>query len=284
MNSQNIDSQFVMIKTITLKNNLTLQYRDTGDTHAPVLIFIHGNCSSQEAWDEVIQSPLLKSYRIIAPDLPGYGLSSHITPLTNYSYTFLNYGETIAELIHYLQLKNSIFIGHSLGANILLQSAGTFSGTKGMVLINTSPIQSVVQINDAYTITKEAAVLFNESISEEELTAFAHTVLAKETQKNSDKIKQWMGMTDKYARTSIAADIPNLKNEWEIIHTLPFPVAFVASKSDTFVNQDFLQHVFPKENLWKNKIHYINEGGHYLPIEAPERLVELISEYASQQI
>lgn len=52
-----------------------IQYWDTGPSQKPVLVLLHGFGSSKENWLNLV--PLLRSqYRVLVPDLPGFGNSS----------------------------------------------------------------------------------------------------------------------------------------------------------------------------------------------------------------
>ena len=51
---------------------MQVHYRDEGD--GDVILLIHGTGSSLHTWEKWAQG-LIKSYRVIRPDLPAYGLT-----------------------------------------------------------------------------------------------------------------------------------------------------------------------------------------------------------------
>lgn len=93
--------------------DIDLFYYDTGAANAPILLLIHGLGDESDTWRAIIP-PLARRYRVIAPDLPGFGRSSG--PNGGYSLTF--FARTIAEFITALGLQQVTLVGHSLGAMI----------------------------------------------------------------------------------------------------------------------------------------------------------------------
>jgi pimeloyl-ACP methyl ester carboxylesterase len=61
-------------------------YREAGDAAAPVLLLLHGFPTSSFMFRDLI-SRLADSYRVIAPDLPGFGFTE-VPEKRNYTYSF----------------------------------------------------------------------------------------------------------------------------------------------------------------------------------------------------
>lgn len=82
------------------------------------LLFVHGWCINQSYWDEQVKS-LQSEYQIITIDLPGFGESGK----NRESWSIEKFGEDVNAVIDQLNLDNVILIGHSMGANIVLEAA-----------------------------------------------------------------------------------------------------------------------------------------------------------------
>src|SRR6202161_4203558 len=59
-------------------------YRAAGEANAPVVLLLHGFPTSSFMFRELIPR-LADDYRVIAPDLPGFGFTE-VPPERNYSY------------------------------------------------------------------------------------------------------------------------------------------------------------------------------------------------------
>jgi pimeloyl-ACP methyl ester carboxylesterase len=101
---------------------LTLNYLEWGDEAAPPVILLHGGKDHARSWDEVAQA-LAEDYHVIVPDLRGHGDSDWADAG---GYTMPGFMYDLTELIRQKELGAVNLIGHSLGGNIVLRTAGVF--------------------------------------------------------------------------------------------------------------------------------------------------------------
>jgi pimeloyl-ACP methyl ester carboxylesterase len=90
-----------------------LHFFEKGQGHP--LIFLHGFCESGEMWHYLADS-LSTQYRVICPDLPGFGSSPITHPIT----CLEDVAEQLEEWMDALQIQNPIVMGHSLGGYVAL--------------------------------------------------------------------------------------------------------------------------------------------------------------------
>ena len=91
-------------------------YREAGDPDAPVLLLLHGFPSSSHQFRTLM--PLLAdSYRVIAPDLPGFG-STKAPERADYAYTFENLANTIDGFVDALGLTRFALFVFDYGAPV----------------------------------------------------------------------------------------------------------------------------------------------------------------------
>jgi haloalkane dehalogenase len=95
-----------------------LHYVDEGD--GPPLLMLHGNPTWSFTWREVIKG-LRGRYRCIAPDLPGFGLS---TAPSGYGFTPREHAETIERLVVELDLRDATLLVQDWGGPIGFAVAG----------------------------------------------------------------------------------------------------------------------------------------------------------------
>jgi len=95
-------------KTIHI-NDLDVFYRDAGPQGAPAILLLHGFPTSSNMFRNLIPR-LASSFRVIAPDYPGFGQSSMPDHKT-YAYTFENYAEIVDKLVEQLGVsKYSMYV------------------------------------------------------------------------------------------------------------------------------------------------------------------------------
>ncbi|KAJ6148856.1 hypothetical protein N7471_000055 [Penicillium samsonianum] len=109
-------------KTVLLPSGVKIFYREQSQVpDAPIILLLHGFPSSSHQYRNLI--PLLGvKYRVIAPDLPGFGFTE--APST-FKYTFDNLATTVAEFLDELSVtKFSMYIfdyGAPTGLRLALQ-------------------------------------------------------------------------------------------------------------------------------------------------------------------
>ncbi|MBT1689927.1 alpha/beta fold hydrolase [Dawidia soli] len=95
---------------------LEIFYREAGPAEAPVVLLLHGFPTSSFMFRNLI--PVLSTqYRVIAPDLPGFGCSA-MPPREQYTYTFDNLAHTLQAFIDTLALKRFAIYVFDYGAPV----------------------------------------------------------------------------------------------------------------------------------------------------------------------
>ena len=96
-------------------DGVRLHYQEAGDPEGPPMILIHGFAASNLVWSKVFLEFAAAGYRVIAPDLPGYGYSGKPRHL---DYTIASQAEMIVSFLKRLEIDRAVFLGSSYGAAI----------------------------------------------------------------------------------------------------------------------------------------------------------------------
>ena len=102
-------------------DGLRMFYREAGDPSAPVMLLLHGFPSSSHMYRDLI--PLLATrFRVIAPDLPGFGFTD-VPAQRDYVYTFDNLATTVGHFVEALALSRYALYVFDYGAPVGLRLA-----------------------------------------------------------------------------------------------------------------------------------------------------------------
>ena len=115
-------------------NGFLMHYVDEGPRQANPIILLHGEPTWGYLYRKFIPE-LSKSYRIVVPDMMGFGKSE--TPQDK-EYTLKTHVENLSGLIDYLKLNNITFVAQDWGGPITAAySIRNLNKVKSFVLINT---------------------------------------------------------------------------------------------------------------------------------------------------
>ena len=95
-------------------DGVTVFYREAGARDAPVVLLLHGFPTSSFQYRELIPR-LADQYRVIAPDLPGFGFTE-VPPERGYKYSFDALAQTVLSFSDALQLKRYALYVFDYGA------------------------------------------------------------------------------------------------------------------------------------------------------------------------
>jgi pimeloyl-ACP methyl ester carboxylesterase len=105
----------------TQVNGLDVFYREAGPEDGPVILLLHGFPSSSRMYEPLIQR-LSDRYRLIAPDLPGFGHSSAPSP-EQFHYTFDQLANVVTGFIRQLNLHRYVLFVQDYGGPVGLRLA-----------------------------------------------------------------------------------------------------------------------------------------------------------------
>lgn len=92
-----------------------VHYQEAGEPDAPAMILIHGFAASNLVWSKVLLDLADAGFRVIAPDLLGYGYSDKPREL---DYTIPRQAEMIVSLMQRLGIARAVLVGSSYGGAI----------------------------------------------------------------------------------------------------------------------------------------------------------------------
>jgi pimeloyl-ACP methyl ester carboxylesterase len=117
LRSETVTARFVMPSADIHKveaDGVRVFYRAAGDPAAPVVLLLHGFPASSFMFRELIPR-LANDYRVIAPDLPGFGFTE-VPSERNYTYSFDALAETIDSFTEALNINRYAIYVFDYGA------------------------------------------------------------------------------------------------------------------------------------------------------------------------
>jgi 3-oxoadipate enol-lactonase len=116
-------------------NGITVGYDDAGNGEN-TLVLVHGHPFDRSMWRPQVEALAQSGWRVIAPDLRGYGESSVVPGKT----TLDIFACDIATLLDHLSIRDVVICGLSMGGQIVMEFCRLYPGrVRGILLAATFP-------------------------------------------------------------------------------------------------------------------------------------------------
>ena len=219
------------MKTLTYKN-IQISYSDTGKGTAVVLL--HGFLENQKMWQDFIPE-FSKKNRVITIDLLGHGQ----TECLGYIHTMEDMADAVHAVLSELNIRKSIFVGHSMGGYVALAFADLYpENMKGLVLLNstTYPDDHERKINRNRSIKiahKEYSSLVQLSIANLFSIDNREKIISQ-----IENVKTEALRTPLQAYISAQEGMKIRKNKEHLLHLTTYPKMLILGKKDGVLNYE----------------------------------------------
>jgi len=250
-------------------NNTSLNVFERGvenyNKARPSLVFLHYFGGSSGAWTEVIEK-LATDYHCVAPDLRGFGASDALPE----NYEVKDYADDVADLISILTIENYVLIGHSMGGKIALALAARKpKNLQSLILLAPSP-PTPEPIKETER-EKQLASHGNRCVATDTICQAAGGKLPGEVfaRAINDNLRTseaaWKWWLESGSREDISSEVKKIN----------VPVLVAAGERDEAMTPELLKTEIVRRVKDASLI-VVPEVKHLLPLEAPEKVADLI--------
>ncbi|MGQ0537520.1 MAG: alpha/beta fold hydrolase [Gemmatimonadaceae bacterium] len=247
------------------------------------IILIHGFPTSSHLWQEVV--PMLPvGHRCVVPDLVGYGRSGR---LARSEAGVASHVQWILSLLDALRIREAVLVGHELGASIALMLALTRpEQVTGLVLVNPSsgPRQwstlrhAALRVDRLCAGTSAGDVLVRWMLSHELRRAYNDRRLGRHS------VDQYLApFAHGEQRLTLARSLRGLLHDESLgarISELRAVTYILGSAKDTVAPIGESERLHAA--IAGSALEVADDVGHFIPEEAPERVVRAIINVLAQ--
>lgn len=259
-------------KSIEIKNGdvpIAYTLSGKGDT---AIVLVHGWCINKEYWQQQ-QEALSSQYTVVALDLGGHGQSGH----NRTDWSVEKYAEDVQAVIKGLHLKKVILVGHSMGGEIILQTALSLKDK----VVGFIGIDNFKYFTTAFTLQQEQEIKgFFYTLTtnfDTTVTMYTRMALFPEGYADTSSINRVLHSMQEADSVVAIQSLESLMHfslkDAELISQLTIPVNLIVSDY-TPINEEQLKK-FCKAGY---TIFTIRGTGHYPMIEKPEQFTQLLQE------
>ena len=270
-----------------LKDGLRLHYVDEGPRDGQVVLMMHGEPSWSYLYRHMIRPVAAAGFRVIAPDLIGFGKSDKPTKTTDYTYTA--HVGWMTEWFECLKVENVILFcqdwGGLLGLRLVAAHPDKFAAVvAGNTMLPTGEHpageaflkwQTFSQTVPEFPSGKILQGAMVRELSEAEVAAY-EAPFPDETYKAGARIFPALVPTSPHQDGA-----PDNREAWKILSqwNKPFVTCFSDQDPVTAGGDKVFQKLIPGTEGQAHRT--IQQGGHFLQEDQPEELAEIILEVAA---
>ena len=283
-----------------------LSYDDKGPIDAPPIVFIHGHPFNRSMWDEQV-AHFSNSYRLILPDLRGYGetglpyetdasSATRLTSTTNPAdgsrstsaaaapptKTLLDeMALDIAHLLETLNIRHAIFCGLSMGGQIALDFYRLFPQKVRALLIVDSdargetPGSRVNRLNIAEEILAKGMVRHTDET--------IHKYIAPASMHNKkvyDPLYRMMSSTSPAGAAAAHRGRADRRDHTAILKDITVPSLVIVGAEDFFTPLPIAKIM--SDNIPGCRLACIEGAGHLPNMETPGTFNKIVEEFLNQ--
>ena len=282
---ENLEDYDFQSKYMDVEEGLRLHYLDEGNESKPIILLLHGEPSWSYLYRKMIPT-LSNNFRVIAPDLIGFGKSDKLVNQQEYSYQ--KHVDWISTFIKKLNLKNIILFcqdwGGLTGLRIITEMSERFSK---VIASNTTLPTGKVPIPESFVKWRS----FSQNSPEFDIGRVVGTDIGTIQPLATDIIAAYNAPFPSEEYKAGARIFPTLvpveENDPESKKNLeawtklmqwnkPFLTIFGDADQIMIGAEKALQKLIPGA---KNQNHKILRAGHFIQEDKGEELAELIIEF-----
>jgi pimeloyl-ACP methyl ester carboxylesterase len=254
-----------------------LSVLDYGKGGVPLLL-LHGIPGRASVWDKVIDR-LPDGYRVIVPDLLGFGASSR--PNGALDLHAENQANTLAVALDQLDIASVMVVGHDFGGPVALWLIRLRPGLVthlGLVATNVMPDTPIPQPLNLLTAPVVGGLVERMMMSPSALRMMANRGVGRPKIAIDGRAYVGDRRQARAIRTIFSTSLRNLRDLYtptkEALDALTIPVFVAWGENDPFFPVAEGRRI--ADAVAGSTFTVFNGAGHFLPDERPDRLVELI--------
>jgi len=242
------------------------------------IVFIHGNSSSSDVYNSVMESPLIKQTKV-SIELAGHGRHiNHSSKVADFS--IKSYCNQLTKEISEIE-GDILLVGNSLGGHLAIEISKKVSNLKGLLIFGTPPLKKPINFEEAFIPVPELHTFLSENPSEDEIKSAAQLAVVDEVY--VDQIVKDFKNSNPLVRKSLFIDLTenNWSDQLELFVNLHVPKYIIAGTKDPSVNKNYLEAV---KNMCGETCSIIEfkECGHYPSLEKPKEFIETLKSISKQ--
>lgn len=245
----------------------------------PAVVLIHGFPLCRRMWQPQAAALRQAGYRVILPDLPGFGTSPLLPAVASMS----GYSDAVIALLDQLQIETAVVGGMSMGGYVLLDLVERYPQRlrAAMYLVTRAAAD-----DDAGKVRRSdmAEAVRNGNLDQVPM-AFEQLLFAPATLRRQpelvDQVRRWMDTASPAGVIAALLAMRDRKDYLELLPTLSVPALVVGAVEDLAIPPAHAEAL--AAGLPHAELHIIPRAGHMANLEQPAAFNAILLAFLAKQ-
>lgn len=264
---------------ITIRTQAGVIRISESDGRGLPILLIHGSGASRAVFARQFASPLSRSHRLLALDLPGHGESSDATDPAE-DYTIPALARTVGEVLVARDIERAVVFGWSLGGHVGIELMATNRVVEGLMVTGAPPIPpGPLGMLRGFQANLDLLLATKEQFTEREALRFYDLCYHG---RGEGHFLEAIRRADGRIRSAVSRSLMHGDgvDQRRAVENAPVPVAMVNGEDDTVARLSYISALDYK-TLWRSSCHVIANAGHAPFWDEPEIFNRLLGEFAT---
>jgi pimeloyl-ACP methyl ester carboxylesterase len=244
-------------------------HRESGT--GPALVLIHGFCETSSIWDDFV--PRLSSqFRVICPDLPGFGMSKMLP-------SGFSLSDVGMEMVKWLQtngIVKPVVIGHSLGGYVTLAMAN--KGDLQLAGIGLFHSTALPDTEEKKVNRNKVIDFVNKNGVKPYIDTFVPGLFYDKQSPHIPSVNHLLNKADSSALTGYLAAMRDRPDQSVLLARFARPVLLLGGEHDEIIPAESLQK--QAKSLQKGTLALLPDTGHMGMLESGEKSAREVAKFA----
>jgi pimeloyl-ACP methyl ester carboxylesterase len=252
-------------------------YDDKGS--GPAVVLIHGFPLSRQMWQPQVGALQQAGYRVITPDLPGFGASAALTGPASMS----GYADEVIALLDHLRVEIAVVGGMSMGGYVLLDLVERYPQRLAAALYLLT--RAAADDTAGKARRSELAETVRRGRLESVPEAFEQLLFAPATLRRRpeliDAVRSWMAEASAEGVVGALLAMRDRKDYVDLLPSFHVPALVVGAAEDLAIPPAHAELLAAK--LPAAELHIIPEAGHMANLEQPGAFNRILLDFLSKR-
>lgn len=255
---------------------MQLAFEQYGDGNP--IIFLHAFPFNRNMWQPQIEFFVSKNFKLIVPDLPGFGESQTTSQINTMEKTAIS----VAELTDSLGIKKASICGISMGGYVALNFFRLFPEKfSSLILCDTNSTADSEEIrNNRFWLIEEIEQNGMTAVSDSILEKLLSDITLKNNKFLVEKIHNQILNADKLGTIAALKGMAKRMDHTFILNKINFPTLLIFGEDDKITDLKTSENL--KNQIPNSKLKIIKKCGHLSNLEKPTEFNIALAEFLNE--